>query len=73
MALAVQYIVFLYVILCQSRTTHALPRVYHMGRASDGHGPINTVVVKQTACSDTSQCLPDEYQNVSVPGNCELQ
>ena len=67
MALVVQYIVFLYVVLCQSCTTHALPRVYHMGRASVGHGPIISGVVKQTASSDTTQCLPDEYQNVSVP------
>ena len=33
-------------------------------RATDGHGQ---AIVRQTACSNLSQCLPEEFRSDSVP------
>ena len=54
-----------FVVLCQIYTSHAFPRVYP--ELEGPRGEVISVNLRQIACSDPSQCLPEEYRNASVP------
>ena len=72
MATAVSVFLFVCAVLYQFCTMCAAPSVQRPtsnndGRATDARGQAISAVVRQTACSNSSQCLPEEFRNDSVP------
>ena len=57
--------IIFFAVLCQVYTSRALPRVYPELEGS--RGEVISVNLRQIACSEPSQCLPEEYRNASVP------
>ena len=53
------------VLLHQIYTTLALPRAYPGLKESRGESV--SVALRQAACSNPAQCLPNEFSNISVP------
>ena len=49
----------------QVYTSIALPRAYPNSKESRGESI--SVVLRQAACSNPSQCLPEEFRNISAP------